>query len=246
MVDLNRALRPLVDQPPVEPEPVEELELRVRQRRRRRRVSFAGGLASAGVIVVSVVVVLSGRDDPNRIEAVGSGDVSSQGVEPIAPVVVATGEVAGHTWRLQAYEGESGPCVDLLEGGRACFDASTRRAVGVAVDVTVTEDAAGLGRVGLDAVYGPVRRDVARISILLASEQVVETSPVGQDAGFDVNFYVARAPTDIPAHSELSEIIVYDATGNELDRLDPDCAIPDLGGRPAQLDVQIRAVDPCR
>jgi hypothetical protein len=245
MVDLNRALRPLVDQPPVEPEPVEEIELRVRQRRRRRRVSCAAALVSAGVIIVSVGVVWAGRDDPNRIEAVGSGDVSSQGVEPIAPVVVATGEVAGHTWRLQASEGESGPCVDLLAGGRACFD-TTRRAVGVAVDVTVTEDATGIGRVGLDAVYGPVRRDVARISILLASGQVVETTPVGQDAGFDVNFYVARAPTDIPAHSELSEIIVYDATGNELDRLEPDCAIPDLGGRPAQLDVQIRAVDPCR
>jgi hypothetical protein len=233
MVDLNRALRPLIDQPPVGPEPVEALELRVRQRRRRRRVSFAAGLAFAGVIVVSVGVVWS-------------GDVSPQGVEPIAPVVVATGEIAGHTWRLQAYDGESGPCVNLLEGGRACFDTSTRPPVGVAVDVTVTEDATGTGRVGLDAVYGFVHRDVARISILLASGQVVETSPVGQDAGFDVNFYVARAPTDIPAHTELSEIIVYDAAGKELVRIEPDCAIPDLGGRPATLDVQIRAVDPCR
>jgi hypothetical protein len=246
MADLSRALRPLIDQPPAGPEPVKALELRVRQRRRRRRVAFAAALASAGVIVVSVGVERSGRDDPQRFEAGGSGDVSPQSVEPMAPVVVATGEIAGHPWRLQASEGESGPCVNLLEGGGACFDTSTRPAVGVAVDITVTGDATGTGRVGLDAVYGPVRRDVARISILLASGQVVDTSPVGEDAGFDVNFYVARAPTDIPAHSELSQIVAYDAAGNELARLEPDCAIPDLGGRPATLDVQIRAVDPCR
>jgi hypothetical protein len=116
--------------------------------------------------------------------------------------------------------------------------------VAVAVDVTVTEDATGTGRVSLAAVYGPVRRDVARIAIRLASGEVVETSPVGQDAGFAVSFYVAQAPTDIPADSALSAIIVYDATGNELDRLEPDCA-PDLAG-PAPLAVQIRAVDPCR
>ncbi|MGH9193163.1 MAG: hypothetical protein ACRDZ0_11930 [Acidimicrobiales bacterium] len=74
---------------------------------------------------------------------------------------------------------------------------------------------------------------------------MVETSPVGQDAGFPVNFYVALAPLDIPADSELSKVIVYDATGNELDRLEPDCA-PDLAGEPGSLEVQIRAVDPCR
>ena len=247
MVDLNRALRPLIDQPPAPPEPLEQLERRARQRRRRRRLSSAAALASAVAIVVSVGVIWSGREDFDRIETGERGDVESPSPEPTRPVVVATGEIDGHPWRLQAHEGESGPCVNLLEGGRACFDASTRHAVGVAVDVTVTEDATGTGRVGLDAVYGFVRRDVARISIRLASGSMVETSPVGLDAGFDVNFYVARVPTDIPTHSELSEIIVYDAAGTELDRLEPDCAIPsDLGGRPATLDVQIRAVDPCR
>jgi hypothetical protein len=249
MVDLNRALRPLIDQPPAEPEPLEELKARAWQRRRRRRVSFAAALASAVAIVVTVGVMWTGHDGPNRIETVAPGDMESPTQRPLLPtkpVVVAAGEIDGHPWRLQANETESGLCVNLLEGGRACFDASTRRAVAVAADFTVTEDATGTGRVSVAAVYGPVRRDVARIAIRLASGEVVETSPVGQDAGFATNFYVAHAPTDIPAHSELSEVIVYDATGNELDRLEPECA-PDLAGRPAPpLDVQIRAVDPCR
>jgi hypothetical protein len=242
MVDLHRALRPLIDQPPAEPEPLGELEARARQRRRRRRVSFVAALASAVATVVSVGVTWSGRDDPDRIQTVGPGDVEST-IEPIKPVVVAAGEIDGHPWRLQVSETESGLCVNLLEGGRACFDSSPRHAVGVAVDFIVTED--GTGRPSLGAVYGLVRRDVARIAIRLASGEVVETSPVGQDAGFPANFYVALAPLDIPAGSELSKVIVYDATGNELDRLEPDCA-PDLAGEPGSLEVQIRAVDPCR
>jgi hypothetical protein len=258
MVDLHRALRPLLDQPPAVPKPLEELKARARQRRRRRRVSFAAALASAVAIVVTVGVLSTGHDDPNRIETVAPGDVESPTEPPLLPtrpVVVATGEIDGHPWRLQANETESGLCVNLLEGGRACFDASPRRAVGVAVDFTVTEDAAGTGRVSVAAVYGPVRRDVARIAIRLASGEVVETSPVGQDAGFVPNFYVAHAPTDIPADSELSEIIVYDSIGNELDRLEPNCAPvladgparPPAGGGPrVTLDVQIRADGPCQ
>jgi hypothetical protein len=247
MVDLHRALRPLLDHPPAEPEPLEELKARARQRRRRRRVSFAAAIASA-VAIATVGVLSSGHDDPNRIETVAPGDMESPTEPPLLPtrpVVVATGEIDGHPWRLQANETESGLCVNLLEGGRACFDASPRHAVGVAVDFTVTEDAAGTGRVSVAAVYGPVRPDVARIAIRLASGEVVETSPVGQDAGFAANFYVAHAPTDIPADSELSEIIVYDSIGNELDRLELKCA-PVLADGPVTLDVQIRADGPCQ
>ena len=259
MVDLNRALRPLLDQPPAAPEPLEELKARARQRRRRRRVSFAAGLVAAVAIVVTVGVMWPSHDDPKRIETVAPGDMESPTEPPLLPtrpVVVATGEIDGHPWRLQANETESGLCVNLLEGGRACFDESTQPPVGVAVDFTVTEDATSTGRVSVAAVYGPVRPDVARIAIRLASGEVVETSPVGQGAGFAANFYVAHAPTDIPAYSELSEIIVYDATGNELDRLEPRCA-PVLADGPSSrsappsspgvtLDVQIRAVGPCR
>jgi hypothetical protein len=259
MVDLNRALRPLLYQPPAAPEPLEELKARARQRRRRRRVSFAAGLVAAVAIVVTVGVMWPSHDDPKRIETVAPGDMESPTEPPLLPtrpVVVATGEIDGHPWRLQANETESGLCVNLLEGGRACFDVSTQPPVGVAVDFTVTEDATSTGRVSVAAVYGPVRPDVARIAIRLASGEVVETSPVGQGAGFAANFYVAHAPTDIPADSELSEIIVYDATGNELDRLEPRCA-PVLADGPSSrsappsspgvtLDVQIRAVGPCR
>jgi hypothetical protein len=254
VVDLKDALRPLIDQPPAEPTPLEELEARARQRRRRRRVSFAAALASGVTIVVTVGVMWSSIDDPDRIETVGPGEGQSpiqpggpgdrEGqpteppLEPIEPVVIAAGEIDGHPWQLRAYESDAGLCVDLLGGGRACFDVSTRHPlVGVATDSTVGDDSTGTGSPGLTAVYGPVSRDVARIAIRLASGEVVETSPVGQDAGFAVNFYVAQAPTDIPANSELSEVIVYDAGGNELDRLEPVCPAPDLGGN---------AVDPCR
>jgi hypothetical protein len=239
MVDLSRELRPLIDHPPADPEPLEELEERARQRRRRRRVSFALASVFVVVVAVSVSMMWSGADDPSRFSATGPAPVG-----PTQPVVVAGGEIDGHAWRLQAYLNESRQCLDLLEGGRACFDALTQHAVGVAVDFRVSEDATGAGRTSLAAVYGPVRRDVARIAIRLTSGAVVETSPVGDDAGFAVNFYVTHAPMDIPAGSELSEVIVYDAAGNELDRLEPDCA-PDLGGRPAPLAVEIRAVSPC-
>ena len=69
--------------------------------------------------------------------------------------------------------------------------------------------------------------------------------PVGEEARFAVDFYVARAPTDIPPISELSQVIVYDAAGNELDHLEPDCA-PVLVGGPGSRAIEIRANGPCR
>lgn len=242
MIDLRRELQPLLDRPPAQPEPVEHLEARARQRRRRRRLSFA--LVSASIVAVAVVATRwPGGDAPGRFAATGRDQVG-----PTQPVVVATGEVEGHPWRLQAYLNDSRQCLDLLGGGsmrgRACFDAFTQHAVDVAVDFTVSEDATGAAQTSVAAIYGPVRQDVARVAIRLASGEVLDTPPVGQDAGFAVNFYVALAPTDIPPASELSEVIAYDAAGNELDRFEPRCA-PDLGGGPASLTVQIPATAPC-
>ena len=239
MVDLSRALRPLIDQPPAEPEPLEELEVRVRHRRRRRRLSVA--LASAFVVAaaVSVGVTWPGRDDAGRFATTGQVPVG-----PTQPVVVASGETEGHAWRLQTYKHEGKQCLDLLEGGRACFDIVTHQAVGLAVDFRISEDATGTVRTSVAAVYGPVSRDVARIAIRLASGEVIDLAPVGEDAGFAVNFYVALAPTVIPPFSELSQVIAYDAAGNELDHLEPDCA-PVLGGGSASLAIEIRADGPC-
>jgi hypothetical protein len=239
MVDLSRALRPLIDQPPVEPELLEELEVRVRHRRRRRRLSVALVSAFAVAAAVSVGVTWSGRDDASRFETAGQVPVG-----PTQPVVVASGETEGHTWRLQVYEHEGKQCLDLLDGGRACFDVATHQPVGVALDFRISEDATGAMRTSVAAVYGPVSRDVARIAIRLASGEVIDLAPVGEDAGFAVNFYVAVAPTDIPPFSELSQITVYDLAGNELDHLEPDCA-PVLGARPAPLAIEIRADGPC-
>jgi hypothetical protein len=242
MVDLSRELQPLLDHPPAEPEPVDQLEALVRRRRRRRRVTLALALAPVVAAVVSVGMMWSERDDQSQFAATGPSTVG-----PTQPIVVATGEINGHPWRLQAYLNDGQQCLDMLAGGRACFDPFNQHVVGVAVDFTVSEDATGTARTSVAAVYGPVHRDVARIALRLTSGEVIETPPVGQDAGFAVNFYVAHAPTEIPAASELSEVIVYDATGQQLDRLEPDCA-PDLGGGPAgpaPLTVQIHALGPC-
>lgn len=253
MVDLREALRPLIDRPTAAPEPLEALQVRTRQRRRRRRVSLTAALASAAAIVVTAVVMWSGRDNPKQIEAVGPGKVESRiepgepGRKPNPPVVVAAGEMDGQPWQLRAHESDTGLCVGLLGGGLACFDVSTRHALGVAVDATVTEDSTGTARPRLEAVYGPVSRDVARVAIRLASGKVVETPPVGQDAGFVANFfvYVAQAPTDLPFDDQLSAVVAYDANGNELDRLEPVCPLPDLAGDAAPLAIRINAVDPC-
>ena len=101
---------------------------------------------------------------------------------------------------------------------------------------------APLGPVWL-LIYGPVRRDVARIAIHLTSGNVGGDSPLGQDARFAVNFYVAGPPPDIPGRSSAQEVIVYDADGNELDRLEPTTASRPRRG-PAPLTVQFPAYRP--
>jgi len=243
MGELSRGLRPLLDRPPADPEPMAALERRVRHRRHRRRLAFAVASAAVVAVVVSASGVWPGQGDPGRLQTTAQVPAG-----PTKPVVVASGETQGHEWRLQAFEHDGDQCLDMLAGGRACFDLSTHRAVDLAVDFKVSEDATGTARTSVAALYGPVRRDVARIAIRLASGQVVELTPVGQDARFAVNFYVAVAPTDIPPFSELDQITVYDAAGNELDHLQPDCT-PELaggpGGGPAPLTIQIPALTPC-
>jgi hypothetical protein len=123
--------RALQHRPGCTPEPPEELKARARQRR-RRRVSFAAAPASAVAIVVTAGVTWSSHD-LNRIETAAPGDTKSPTEPPLLPtrpVLVATGENEGHPWQRQAYESESGLCVDLLAGGHVCFDVSTRPAVG--------------------------------------------------------------------------------------------------------------------
>jgi hypothetical protein len=192
-------------------------------------------------ITVTAGLVWPGKNDPNRIETVGPGepepptgpgDSGGEDWPPVEPrtdpVEVAAGEIDGVPRELTAYERDSGLCVVLSGGGGGCgFDVPAQHAVGFAMDSTVTEDSTGTGTPRIEAVYGPVSRDVARISIRLASGKVVEPSPVGQDAGFAVSFYVAQAPADIPADDAINEVIVYNADGNELDRLEPACPMPD-------------------
>lgn len=230
-----------MEQPPAGPEPLEELEAQVRQRRRRRSVARTAAVASLVAIAVTAGLVWSSSDHRDQIETAGAPgpeprtgaidpeDGGRERPEPrTVPVVVAAGEIDGVRWHLSVYESDVGLCVDLTGGGAFCgFDVPAQHAVGLGVTSTVTEGPTGAGSVRLEAAYGPVGRDVARIAIRLVSGKVVKASPVGHDAGFAVNFYVAHAPTDIPAGDAIHEVVVYRANGNELDRLELACPIPD-------------------
>ena len=65
VTDLKDVLRPLIDHPAADPEPLDRLEERVRRRRRRRRISLTAAVASAAVVVaVAVGTLWAAIDDP--------------------------------------------------------------------------------------------------------------------------------------------------------------------------------------
>lgn len=73
VAELQEVLRPLLQHPPAEPEPIEEITTRVERRRRRRLTTMiAGSLAAAAVLVVAVLGVVA-SDDGQRTVAAGPG-----------------------------------------------------------------------------------------------------------------------------------------------------------------------------
>lgn len=246
MTDLKDALQPLLDQPPAEPEPLAALEARSRRRHRRRRIQLTTAVASAAAaIAIAVGALWPSGDDASRVDTVGRGEAEPPaGAEPddtirrdaeetfreqdseprSRPVVVAKGANDGVPWQLRASGTGPGLCVELVGGGSACGFDLNESAVGLSVG-GVSDGPEGTENMKLLNAFGPVRRDVARIEFRLASGDVVETSPVGQDAGFGVNFYVWFAPPGGLADA-IVEVIAYDSAGNELDRDEPVCPMP--------------------
>jgi hypothetical protein len=220
VTDLKDVLRPLIDQPPADPEPLGRLEERVRRRRRRRRVSLTAAVTSAAVVIATAVGTLwAGSDDPGRIETTGRGEQELPGEFLDETQPIGEGETDGVAWELRASESEiclviarDAECTSVggewLSDGLSAIDGHERRVLWGAVRRRMP-----------DRVGGGFR-EAARIEVRFADGEVVETSPVGLDAGFATAFYVAKISTDIPAQDTV-EVVAYDAEGEELTRFGP-------------------------
>jgi hypothetical protein len=218
MADLKDLLRPLVDQPPADPEPLDRLQERVRHRRRRRRVSLTAAVASAAV-VVAVGTLQARSDGPGQIETAGRGEQELPGAFLAETRPIGEGETDGVAWELRASENEiclviagDADCTSVggewLADGLSAMDGHERRVLWGAVRRRMP-----------DRVNGGFR-EAARIEVRFADGEVVETAPVGLDAGFPTVFYVAKISADIPAQDTV-EVVAYDADGEELTRVGP-------------------------
>src|SRR5439155_12236600 len=171
-----------------------------RSPRRRRRMTLLG---AAGVllamVLVTVLVTSPWMSDGDKVVRAPAGSqpqpprcgLNTRGEAQTLPcdpgdgnlqltekVVVAQGDLETNHWQLEVYQSEAGLCVDLRIGpGAAGGCGSPTDPVGV-----------GVSRFGgVSWLHGPVRKDVAKIRIVLADGQVLEVSPVGTSAGFPVN-----------------------------------------------------------
>jgi hypothetical protein len=215
VTDLKDVLRPLIDQPPADPEPLSRLQGSVRRRRRRRRVSLTAAVTSAAAVVaVAVSTLRAGSDDPGQIETAERGDEFFEETR-----LVGEGETDGVAWELRASEDEiclviardascTGVGGEWMADGVSAISGQERRVLWGAVRRRMP-----------DRVDGGFR-EAARIEVRFADGEVVETSLVGLDAGFPTVFYVAKISPDIPAQDTV-EVVAYDAGGEELTRFGP-------------------------
>jgi hypothetical protein len=220
VTDLKDVLRPLIDQPPGDPEPLDHLQERVRRRRRRRRVSLTAAVTSAAAVVaVTVGTLRAGSDDPGQIETAGRGEQELPGEFLDETRLIGEGETDGVAWELRASESEiclvivgDAECTSVggewLSDGVSAIDGHERRVLWGAVRRRMP-----------DRVNGGFR-EAARIEARFADGEVVETAPVGLDAGFPTVFYVAKISAAIPAQDTF-EVVAYDAEGEELTRFGP-------------------------
>ncbi len=194
MVELERALGRLADDPAMAPEDFPAIVARA-ERRRRRRWQGRGGAAVVGLVavVLGVAALLPGPagqvvDTANRPGGGRGVPATVGGASPAAATVVAEGDVVGGGhWRLLARPGDKGLCLDVEYGGRASSECG--QAVGAGAGQAI---AGGLSS-GLDATFvsGPVRKDVAAVRVEHDGDTPVDLVPVGTDRGFEVNFFVS-------------------------------------------------------
>lgn len=175
----------------------------VRRRARRRRTVQATAVLGA----VALAVPLALRAAPLTPPDVEFADAPAP---QSAEVVIATFEQGGVSRELVAYESEDGLCVEDRnvvaphnQGGGCGYD--------------VPEHAIGLGVSGTqDGVVaaGPVVKSVADVRVELADGTTVDAGPIGEDAGFDVNFYLAV----LPPGADVEAVVAFDAAGSVIER----------------------------
>ncbi|MGI8795626.1 MAG: TolB family protein [Acidimicrobiia bacterium] len=135
-------------------------------------------------------------------------DPGDENLQLTEKVVVAEGERNGVGWQLLAYDSEAGLCVGLRAGpgeSGACGSGVPPLPISV-----------GWGQQAGFAAFaqGFVRKDVTLVRLELSNGDTIETTPVGAEAGFEANFFVASLPEDI----DLLRGIAIAADGRELGR----------------------------
>jgi hypothetical protein len=144
-------------------------------------------------------------------------DPGDENLQLTEKVVVAEGERNGVGWQLLAYESEAGLCVGLRAGpgeSGACGSGVPPLPISV-----------GWGQqAGFAAIAkGFVRKDVTLVRLELSNGDTIETTPIGAEAGFEANFFVASLPED----SGLVRGIAIAADGRELGRQETHLTLSD-------------------
>src|ERR1022692_719680 len=159
----------------------------------RRRLSMAAGLAAVAVAALVVPAWLHQQHAGPAAARPLVTDVSP-GPHSVAGLI-ASGVVGSTRWHVIAEKpGHGNQCFQI--GELNC--GSPLHARGVA-DLNQ-----GGGTNGIDVVYGPVRRDVARVDIQLSDGQVLPLRPV-------LAYGVRYVAFPVPAHLAISRATAYSA-----------------------------------
>lgn len=137
------------------------------------------------------------------------------GSDPIGPKVVVARSTDEPKWELVVYRSAAGLCVDVVGpsaggGGGCSSEGMSGRALLGGQGGTRTPDGGFV-----QFVSGPARKDVAQVRVEFDAGPPLLLRPVGAEAGFGVNFYVAL----IPACRSVTAMVAADAASHELDRL---------------------------
>lgn len=125
--------------------------------------------------------------------------------------VVTEFQWAGAAMQLVAYRSNDGVCVEVQNarpphnaGGGCGFPVPEPEAL----SVSVGEQQRGV------LVDGPVAKRVDDVRVELAGGREVDAGPFGDDAGFEVNFFVAA----LPPGSRVVAVTATDADGKVVER----------------------------
>jgi hypothetical protein len=163
-------------------------------------------------LAVALMVVAGCRSDP-----AGQGPGADQPFpRRRGPAVeVARGTQGAYGWRLVAQDSEIGLC---LEMGR--MDGSGGADLGCGFEVPEKHMVRFFAHAGMAAgaehrfFAGLVARDVVMVRVELREAEPVDVEPIGLNAGFEVNFFVAPVPGDAMPLS----VVALGPGGQELDR----------------------------